>query len=83
MISKVGDVFLSAVRDFESVYPAYIARIPMNEKLIKDEMEINAEFRRFIEVCFIFIYLYWILMFFCRSVSGSLRIRINSISSIS
>lgn len=59
MISKVGDVFLSAVRDFESVYPAYIARIPMNEKLIKDEMEINAEFRRFIEVCFfVFIYLF-------------------------
>lgn len=51
VISKVGDVFIQAVVDFESVYPAYVGRLPLAETALKDEMENNAEFRLFLEVC--------------------------------
>jgi hypothetical protein len=51
VISKVGDIFIQAVADFESVYPACIGHLPLGEIALKDEMENNAELRLFLEVC--------------------------------
>jgi hypothetical protein len=51
VIQRIGDVFLNAAADFRSVYPVYVGHLPVAEKRIKEEMESNAEFRRFLEVC--------------------------------
>jgi len=51
VIQRIGDVFLNAAADFRNVYPVYVGHLPVAEKRIKDEMESNAEFRRFLEVC--------------------------------
>ena len=51
IIQKIGDVFLSAAAEFRTVYPVYVGNLPVAEKRLKDELEHNAEFRRFLEVC--------------------------------
>jgi RHO1 GDP-GTP exchange protein 1/2 len=51
VIQRIGDVFLNAAADFRSVYPLYVGHLPVAEKRIKEEMETNAEVRRFLEVC--------------------------------
>lgn len=50
IIQKIGDVFLTAAAEFRSVYPIYVGNFPVAEKRLKDELEHNAEFRRFLEV---------------------------------
>lgn len=52
VIQRIGDVFLNAAADFRGVYPVYVGHLPVAEKRIKEEMESNAEFRRFLEVCY-------------------------------
>lgn len=55
IIQKIGDVFLTAATDFRVVYPNYVGNVPVAEKRLKDELESNAEFRRFVEVlCYTF-----------------------------
>ena len=51
IIQKIGDVFLTAATDFRSVYPIYVGNLPLAEKRLKDEMDRNAELRRFLDVC--------------------------------
>lgn len=50
VIQRIGDVFLNAAADFRGVYPLYVGHLPVAEKRIKEEVEGNAEFRRFLEV---------------------------------
>ena len=51
MIQQIGDIFLSAAAEFRVVYPLYIGQLPVAEKTVKEEMESNAEFKNFLEVC--------------------------------
>lgn len=41
---------MTAAAEFRSVYPIYVGNFPVAEKRLKDELEHNAEFRRFLEV---------------------------------
>ena len=50
IIQRIGDVFLTAATDFRDVYAEYVGNLPVAEKRLKDEMETNAELRRFLEV---------------------------------
>jgi hypothetical protein len=50
VIQRIGDVFLEAATEFRLAYPIYIGHLPLAEKRLKDEIEINAEFRLFLEV---------------------------------
>ena len=50
IIHRIGDVFLTAATDFRVVYAEYVGNLPVAEKRLKDEMERNAELRRFLEV---------------------------------
>jgi hypothetical protein len=50
-IERIGDVFLEAATEFRMMYPEYVGHHPIAEKRVKEELERNAEFRVFIEVC--------------------------------
>lgn len=50
VIHGIGDIFLEAATEFRLAYPSYVGHLPLAEKRLKDEMEKNAEFRRFLEV---------------------------------
>lgn len=51
VVSGIGDIFLSAATtDFKDVYPAYIGHYPIAEKLLREELERNPDFRLFVEV---------------------------------
>lgn len=50
IIQRIGDVFLTAATDFRVVYADYVGNLPVAEKRLKDEMDRNAELRRFLEV---------------------------------
>ena len=50
VIQTIGDIFLEAATEFRLAYPIYVGHLPVAEKRMKDEMEKNAEFKRFIEV---------------------------------
>ncbi|KAF8517935.1 Dbl-like domain-containing protein [Hysterangium stoloniferum] len=51
LIQRIGDIFLTAAAEFRLPYPDYVGHLPVAEKRMKDEMEHNAEFRRFIDIC--------------------------------
>lgn len=57
VIQSVGDIFLDAATEFRSVYSNYVGRWPMAEKRLKEEMEQNPEFRLFLEVNIVFLFL--------------------------
>jgi len=46
----VGDLFLSAVTEFRYAYPTYIGHLPVSEKRLKEELELNIGLRQFLEV---------------------------------
>ena len=50
VIQGIGDIFLEAATEFRLAYPIYVGHLPVAEKRMKDEMEKNAEFKRFVEV---------------------------------
>ena len=50
IVQRIGDVFLGAAMEFRLAYPDYLGHYPIAEKRMKDEMEINSEFRLFLEV---------------------------------
>lgn len=50
IIQRIGDIFLQAATEFRLAYPAYIGHHPIAEKRMKDEIETNPEFRRFLDV---------------------------------
>lgn len=50
LIQRIGDVFLTAATDFRDVYAEYVGNLPVAEKRLKEEMDQNADFRRFLEV---------------------------------
>ncbi|KAI0358188.1 Dbl-like domain-containing protein [Trametes cingulata] len=51
VILGIGDIFLDAATEFRVTYPNYVGNLPVAEKRVKDEMEKNAEFKRFVEQC--------------------------------
>ena len=50
VIHGIGDIFLDAATEFRLAYPNYMGHLPAAEKRLKDELDKNAEFRRFLEV---------------------------------
>lgn len=52
IIHGIGDIFLNAATEFRLAYPNYVGHYPLAEKRMKDELEHNNEFRRFLEVGF-------------------------------
>ena len=50
VIHGIGDIFLEAATEFRLAYPAYVGHLPVAEKRMKDELEKNADFKRFVEV---------------------------------
>ena len=50
VIQCIGDIFLDAATQFRLAYPIYVGHLPVSEKRMKDELEKNAEFKRFVEV---------------------------------
>lgn len=50
VVHGIGDIFLEAATEFRLAYPIYLGNLPLAEKRSKDEMEHNAELRRFLEV---------------------------------
>jgi len=57
VIQGVGDIFLDAATEFRLVYPIYVGHHPLAEKRMKEEMEHNPEFRLFIEVSHVIVFL--------------------------
>ncbi|KAI0058941.1 Dbl-like domain-containing protein [Artomyces pyxidatus] len=51
VIQRVGDILLEAASEFRLVYPTYVGHLPLAEKRLKDEAELNSEFRLFLEQC--------------------------------
>lgn len=51
IISRIGDIFLSAAVEFRSAYSAYIWQMPRAEKRLKEETENNIPLRVFLDVC--------------------------------
>ncbi|KAI8996474.1 Dbl-like domain-containing protein [Trametes punicea] len=51
VIQGIGDIFLDAATEFRVTYPNYIGNLPIAEKRMKEELEKNAEFKRFVEQC--------------------------------
>ncbi|KAI0714198.1 Dbl-like domain-containing protein [Cerioporus squamosus] len=51
VVQGIGDIFLEAATEFRLAYPIYVGHLPVAEKRMKDEMEKNAEFKRFVEQC--------------------------------
>lgn len=52
VIQGIGDIFLEAATEFRVTYPNYVGNLPVAEKRMKDELDKNAEFKRFVEVGF-------------------------------
>ena len=50
VIQRIGDIVLAAVVGFQLPYSIYLGHLAVAEQRIKDELEHNAKFRRFIEV---------------------------------
>lgn len=51
VVGGIGDIFLdAATTDFKEVYPTYIGHYPIAERLLREELERNPDFRMFIEV---------------------------------
>ena len=50
IISRIGDIFLTVVTEFQLAYSTYIEQMPKAEQRLKEEMEKNGEFRAFVEV---------------------------------
>lgn len=50
VIQRIGDILLDAATEFRLVYPDYIGKLPVAEKRLKDESEVNSELRLFLEV---------------------------------
>lgn len=50
VIVRIGDIFLQAASDFRFAYPTYIGHYPVSEKRLKEEMDLNSNFRIFLEV---------------------------------
>ena len=50
IIQRVGDLFLSAATEFRYAYPTYIGHLPVSEKRLKEELELNIGLRQFLEV---------------------------------
>ena len=50
VIYGIGDIFLEATTGFRLGYPAYVRHFPVAEKRMKDELEKNADSKRFVEV---------------------------------
>lgn len=50
VVKGIGDIFLDAATEFRMVYPTYVGNLPNAEKRMKDEVEHNPEFKRFLEV---------------------------------
>ncbi|KAI0367587.1 Dbl-like domain-containing protein [Pilatotrama ljubarskyi] len=51
VIQGIGDIFLDAATEFRVTYPNYVGNLPVAEKRMKDELDKNAEFKRFVEQC--------------------------------
>ncbi|KAI0794364.1 Dbl domain-containing protein [Fomes fomentarius] len=51
VIQGIGDIFLEAATEFRLAYPIYVGHLPVAEKRMKDEIDKNAEFKRFVEQC--------------------------------
>ncbi|EIW59849.1 Dbl domain-containing protein [Trametes versicolor FP-101664 SS1] len=51
VIQGIGDIFLEAATEFRVTYPNYVGNLPVAEKRMKDELDKNAEFKRFVEQC--------------------------------
>ncbi|RDX54148.1 Dbl-like domain-containing protein [Lentinus brumalis] len=51
VVQGIGDIFLEAATEFRLAYPIYVGHLPVAEKRMKDELEKNAEFKRFVEQC--------------------------------
>ncbi|THH28375.1 hypothetical protein EUX98_g5825 [Antrodiella citrinella] len=49
IIHGIGDIFLDAATEFRLAYPIYVGHLPVAEKRVKDEVDHNADFRRFLE----------------------------------
>lgn len=52
VVQQIGDILLEAATEFRKTYPQYVGRNPIADKMLKDELERNAEFRLFIEVSY-------------------------------
>jgi hypothetical protein len=50
VIQRIGDIFLDAATEFRLAYPIYVGHHPLAEKRMKEELEMNPQFRLFIEV---------------------------------
>ena len=50
IIQRVGDLFLGAATEFRYAYPTYIGHLPVSEKRLKEELELNIGLRQFLEV---------------------------------
>jgi len=50
IIQQVGDLFLDAATEFRYAYPTYMGHLPVSEKRLKEELELNNAFRLFLEV---------------------------------
>ena len=76
IIHGIGDIFLNAATEFRLAYPNYVGHYPLAEKRMKDELEHNNEFRRFLEVCFsgvLFFCFFFFLETFVLNVLSQLR----------
>ncbi|KAJ6607005.1 hypothetical protein B0H10DRAFT_2073442 [Mycena sp. CBHHK59/15] len=51
VIQRIGDIFLDAATEFRLAYPIYVGHHPLAEKRMKEELDVNPEFRLFIEQC--------------------------------
>lgn len=51
IIGTIGDIFLEFATEFRKHYPYYIGRQYVAGKRLKEELEVNTEFRLFIEQC--------------------------------
>ncbi|KAJ7497980.1 CNH domain-containing protein [Mycena galericulata] len=51
VIQRIGDIFLDAATEFRLAYPIYVGHHPLAEKRMKEELDVNPQFRLFIERC--------------------------------
>ncbi|KAF7357058.1 hypothetical protein MVEN_01042600 [Mycena venus] len=49
VIQRIGDIFLDAATEFRLAYPIYVGHHPLAEKRMKEELDVNPQFRLFIE----------------------------------
>ncbi|KAF7371040.1 hypothetical protein MSAN_00738200 [Mycena sanguinolenta] len=51
VIQRIGDIFLDAATEFRLAYPIYVGHHPLAEKRMKEELDVNPQFRLFVERC--------------------------------